>query len=175
MKREILFQGKTVKDGVWIDGFYVQHRSYTGGFSASDFSGALKHYIMRDGNCPWGHEPPWVPTEVDPKTVRQFTGYCDLDSRRIFENDILQVNHDDDDGYSLMVVAFDNGKWVVQTYSNIDFLMEYGWSDKEKPVDSLALDDLCVFKNRCDCSVVGNIYDLPVVNQTPQIQMEVDL
>ena len=174
MNREILFQGKSVKDGIWIDGFYVQHCRYIGGFAASDFKNMRAHYIMRDGNCPWGSEPPWVPTEVDPNTVRQFTGYCDLDSRRIFERDILRVSNDGDDGYSLLVVAFDKGKWVAQTYSEIDFMMEYGWSDKAKPIDFLALDDLCIFKNRCDCSVIGNIYDLPS-KKTPEIKMEADL
>lgn len=176
MEREILFQGKRLDDGRWVDGFYVQHWVKHCNLHVQEFKDAfLKHYIMRDGNVHVrGAEPPWVPVEVDPNTVRQYSGYNDKDTRRIFEGDIVEVKHDGNDGFDLLVVAHECGRWEVQQFSSIDYMMENGWSKKEVPCDRLALDYLCIFKNRCDCHVVGNIYDLPVT-KTPKIQMEVDL
>lgn len=175
MKREILFQGKRIDDERWIEGFYVQHWMKKCCVQAQEFKDQfLKHFIMHDGNVfVRGGEPPWVATEVDPKTVRQYTGYRDLNCDRIFEGDILHVNHDDTDGYSLVVVAFIHDQWKALTYSSIDYMMEHGWSDKASFIDHMPLDDLCIFHDRCDCYIAGNIYDLPVP-KTPEIRKEDD-
>lgn len=177
MKREILFKGRRLDDGLWVEGFYVQHWVRNCRIQPQEFKDRfLKHYIMRDGNVlTRSGEPPWVPTEVSPESVCQFTEYVDYDSRRIFESDVLQVKTDTDGGYSLLVVSLINGRWKALTYDSMDLMMQYGWSDKARPIDSIALDDLCVFKNKCECWIVGNIYSMPTIRaKTPEIKMEVD-
>lgn len=64
--REIIFRGKRVDNGDWVEGYYFQLGSY--------------HYIRSDIHM-------W---EVDPRTVGQFTELTDERGMRIFEGDITQ-------------------------------------------------------------------------------------
>ena len=83
--REILFRGKSVNDGEWVQGFLV----ITTIEPADDTP--IKHYHIEDmtiGVFPNEFQSGLSET-VDPSTVGQFTGLTDKNGKKIFEGDIV--------------------------------------------------------------------------------------
>lgn len=86
--REILFRGKSVNDGNWVQGSLV----VTTIEPADD--DPIKHYHIEDmtiGVFPNEFQSGLSET-VDPETVSQFTGLKDNTGKRIFEGDIVAQN-----------------------------------------------------------------------------------
>lgn len=84
MTREILFRGKRIDNGEWVEGLLSKRRAreIQGGVVA--YTGEWEWYIN-------SHESPYIGTwRVDPATIGQFTGLTDLYGDKIFEGDILE-------------------------------------------------------------------------------------
>lgn len=79
--REILFKAKRIDNGEWVEGYY-QRRYY--------FLGNEEHLIFHADSY-----KVWEYAETDPETLCQFTGLCDKNGNRIWENDILMAHLDE--------------------------------------------------------------------------------
>ena len=137
--REILFRGKRVDDGRWMEGFYFEELGPPVCFK-EDKQEPSKHWIFFQGMSDWGLPRQMYKTQVIPKTVGQYTGLMDKNGKRIFEGDIVSYNK------SAEVVIWD-------TSLNIPcFCLGVGRGSSTAPHP---------YKITKQHVVIGNIYDNP--------------
>ena len=89
MKREILFRGKSIDNGEWVEG-------------TIHFNGK---YILSNKHRNNYHE--WV--EIIPETVGQYTGIDDREGDKIFEGDIFKIGAEN----NIYTVRFDYGCFLA--------------------------------------------------------------
>ena len=138
--REILFRGKQVSDGEWIEG-YVFPQVIDGGYAplcittepicANDYSEILGDWAI-----------------VDSSTVGQYTGLTDKNGKKIFEGDICKFRE------------WDNGEmcWIGYVhFEHCQFIIS-GGANKECPSNFYLV--LSRFSSE-NIEVIGNIHDNP--------------
>ena len=144
--REILFRGKQVSDGEWIEG-YVFPQVIDGGYAplcittepicANDYSEILGDWAI-----------------VDSSTVGQYTGLNDKTGKKIFEGDILSIaqkgNGIGDYFYpplkypSNAIVKWDKCSWMWEIIAEQRYYLTFP-------------DAWCHYESK----VIGNIHDNP--------------
>ena len=84
--REILFRGKRIDNGEWVEG----------AFCLKDCDDPFGDMVDRPSIIKY--DPPcdgfWF--RIDPETVGQFTGLTDKNGKKIFENDIIVICYETD-------------------------------------------------------------------------------
>lgn len=136
--REILFKAKRKDNGEWFEGYYLKRY---------DFLDNEEHVIFRADSY-----RVWEYAEVDPETLCQFTGLCDKNGKRIWENDIC----DRKEKYP-EVVKMTDGDWTL----------DYSYALGRDFGNSYC--NLGFYVNERNCvEVIGNIFDNPELLQEEQ-------
>lgn len=134
--REILFRGKRVDNGEWIEGSLIHQTKFYG-------DPVDCYHILYDGEF---HADYYGSVEVIPETIGEFTGMLDKNGKKIFEGDIVilfeyvKKTFDVDDGE----VRYGRGGFHVKEFSTLNSL------------NALASYD-GVFRGE----IIGNIHDNP--------------
>ena len=131
--REILFRGKRIDNGEWVVGQYV-NTCYPGNGKKTG------HFIVVYPN---------EYHEIYTSTLCQFTGLCDKNGKKIWENDIC----DRKEKYP-EVVKMTNGDWTL----------DYSYAIGRDYGNSYCNLGFYVNERKC-VEVVGNIFDNPELLQ----------
>lgn len=143
--REILFRGKRIDNGEWVEGYYYKMSETTYCFKEDYERKPVPehHYILQERMTDWGLPNQMVQIEIDPETLCEFTGKTDKNGKRIWESDVVWLVYDGKE--HIYQIVWDN--------SESDFKATNGEENYESNFEYL----LC-----CDeIEVIGNIFDNP--------------
>ena len=136
--REILFKAKRIDNGKWVEGYYQKRY---------DLLGNEEHLIFHaDSYTVWEY------AEVDEETLCQFTGLCDKNGKKIWENDIVLVTEN--------------------VYSTVKFGLYHEALKSERTHQGFYLESMDNYYYREELGywakesvVIGNIFDNPELLQ----------
>ena len=128
--REILYHGKRIDNGEWVEGAYMPY------YYSTRYGKVAAIFTNDDVLCKTCRYP------VDPSTVGQYTGLKDKNGKRIFEGDILGSRYDYlyPDNVAVEVVKWFCNGWAIQ--------------EGDRPPTLLEEDEIMPYSE-----VIGNVHD----------------
>lgn len=148
--REILFKAKRKDNGKWVEGYYYKMSETTYCFK-EDYERkpvSEHHYILQERMTDWGLQNQIVQIEIDSETLCQFTGLCDKNGKKVWENDILMAHLDESypEDATYETVEWNVAGWVTHETDSTDrqYLDEFDLEHYE---------------------AIGNIFDNPELAQ----------
>lgn len=145
--REILFKAKRIDNGEWVEGYYTERKGKL--FIGIDISIGID---MFDVFC----TPMIRWFEIDPETLCQFTGLCDKNGNKIWENDIIKYHFGEI--YAPIKYGYYQNCFDSQKAEHVGFYVD--WTD-----DKCLRKDLGYWINMVDAVPVGNVFDQPELLQ----------
>lgn len=144
--REILFRGKRVDNGEWVEGDLTQDRDCGTAYIQGHDYYSSPEGLQRDEFC----------AQVDPSTIGQFTGLRDKNGVKIFEGDVVKTHYANAKKCEhTETVVFRGGKFMAEGQ-----IGETGkcWAPLWDGPQHLAIDK-SVYMDEVE--VIGNIHDNP--------------
>lgn len=146
--REILFRGKRLDNGEWVEGHYHYSNWY--------LPPSMKIVDTTYHILPIGHGDSH---KVDPQTVGQFTGLTDKNGKKVFEGDIIRSDNGKQRAVSVVKYGAYKPNMVFDMFR--DFI---GYKPKQPMYGLYAQtnrETLCLFDSPHIIEVIGNIHDNP--------------
>lgn len=148
--REILFKAKRIDNGEWVEGYYIRDQYHIGGKDIIFYRKDSDRFTV-------------YTNIIDIETLCQFTGLCDKNGKKIWENDILMCHGNPKDLAKVLFGEF--GVRNIETGSIVDKVV--GWHYEVVPTDAISrCEPFCwpmplteYYIDRCEMEVVGNIFD----------------
>ena len=139
--REILFKAKRIDNGEWVEGCYVTSDGKS--FICMDI---VEHYCVIALR--------WF--EIDPETLCQFTGLCDKNGKKIWENDIIKYHFGEI--YAPIKYGYYQNCFDSQKTEHVGFYVD--WTG-----DKCLRKDLGYWIDMVYAVPVGNVFDQPELLQ----------
>ena len=141
--REILFKAKRTYDGKWIEGYYLRDQYHLRGKDIIFYRKDSDRFTI-------------YTDIIDPETLCQFTGLCDKNGNKIWENDIIKYHFGEI--YAPIKYGCYQNCFDSQKTEHIGFYVDW-------PDDKCLRKDLGYWIDMVDAVPVGNVFDQPELLQ----------
>ena len=115
--REILFKAKSVYDGEWVEGYYIRDQYHIGGKDIIFYRKDSDRFTV-------------YTNIIDIETLCQFTGLCDKNGNKIWENDIFQYTDETMVAQRDLIEFNANHASFVRLHNTEKLGLQYLWIDE---------------------------------------------